>query len=122
MRAELVIDALHMAARNYPLAPGVIFHSDHGSQYLSQAFADAGHFCCFCGSGSGALRRVRSRSSQVKGACGRRCARALRAPLDLRASAAPFGQVLAGRPGPARQGAQRPRTSLAGDLPVKIVE
>ena len=41
MRAELVIDALHMAARNYPLAPGVIFHSDHGSQYLSQAFADA---------------------------------------------------------------------------------
>ena len=46
----------------------------------------------------------------------RRCARALRTPLDLRASAAPFGQVLAGRPGPARQGAQRPRTS-AGDWP-----
>jgi transposase InsO family protein len=32
MRAELVIDALRMAARNYPLAPEAIFHSDHGSQ------------------------------------------------------------------------------------------
>ena len=41
MRAELVIDALRMAARNYPLAPEAIFHSDHGSQYLSQAFAEA---------------------------------------------------------------------------------
>jgi transposase InsO family protein len=41
MRAELVIDALRMAARNYDLAPGAIFHSDRGSQYLSQAFAEA---------------------------------------------------------------------------------
>jgi transposase InsO family protein len=41
MRAELVIDALRMAARNYELAPEAIFHSDRGSQYLSQAFADA---------------------------------------------------------------------------------
>ncbi len=43
MRAELVIDALRMAARNYPLHPGAIFHSDRGSprQYLSQAFAAA---------------------------------------------------------------------------------
>jgi transposase InsO family protein len=41
MRAELVIDALRMAARNYQLAPEAIFHSDHGSQYLSQAFAEA---------------------------------------------------------------------------------
>ena len=32
MRAELVIDALRMAARNYPLAPEAIFHSDRGSQ------------------------------------------------------------------------------------------
>ena len=39
MRAELVIDALHMAARNYDLEPGAIFHSDRGSQYLSCAFA-----------------------------------------------------------------------------------
>ena len=39
--------------------------------------------------GSGALRRVRGRSSQVKGACGVAAARALRAPLDLRASATP---------------------------------
>lgn len=41
MRAELVIDALRMAARNYSLEPGAIFHSDRGSQYLSQAFAEA---------------------------------------------------------------------------------
>jgi putative transposase len=40
MRAELVIDALRMAARNYDLEPGAIFHSDRGSQYLSQAFAE----------------------------------------------------------------------------------
>src|SRR6187401_1031089 len=41
MRAELVIDALRMAARNYPLAPKAIFHSDRGSQYRSEAFAEA---------------------------------------------------------------------------------
>jgi putative transposase len=40
MRAELVIDALRMAARNYCLEPGAIFHTDRGSQYLSQAFAE----------------------------------------------------------------------------------
>jgi putative transposase len=31
MRTELVTDALRMAARNYPLAADVIFHSDRGS-------------------------------------------------------------------------------------------
>lgn len=41
MRAELVIDALDMAARNYDLAPGAIFHSDRGTQYMSGAFAEA---------------------------------------------------------------------------------
>jgi putative transposase len=41
MRASLVIDALRMAARNYCLEPGAIFHSDRGSQYLSQAVAEA---------------------------------------------------------------------------------
>jgi putative transposase len=41
MRSELVIDALRMAARNYPLESGAIFHSDRGSQYLSRAFAEA---------------------------------------------------------------------------------
>src|SRR5436190_11709232 len=41
MRAELVIDAIRMAARNYPLAPEAIFHSDRGSQYRSEAFAEA---------------------------------------------------------------------------------
>jgi putative transposase len=41
LRTELVIDALHMAARNYSLAPGAIFHSDRGTQYTSTAFATA---------------------------------------------------------------------------------
>jgi pimeloyl-ACP methyl ester carboxylesterase len=36
-----VIDALRMAARNYPLAQGPIFHSDRGTQYTSAAFAAA---------------------------------------------------------------------------------
>jgi transposase InsO family protein len=40
MRAELVIDALRMAARNYDLEPEAIFHTDRGAQYLSQAFAE----------------------------------------------------------------------------------
>lgn len=40
MRAELVADALRMAARNLPFRRGVtIFHSDRGSQYLSAEFA-----------------------------------------------------------------------------------
>jgi len=41
LRAELAIDALTMAARNYPLAQGAIFHSDRGTQYTSAAFAAA---------------------------------------------------------------------------------
>lgn len=40
MRAELVCDALTRAARNQRLRPGAIFHSDRGSQYMSQTFAD----------------------------------------------------------------------------------
>src|SRR5674536_173759 len=40
MRTDLVIDALEMASRNYPLAAGAIFHSDQGTQYTSQAFAN----------------------------------------------------------------------------------
>jgi putative transposase len=40
LRAELVIDALQMAARNYQLADDVIFHSDRGTQYTSDAFAE----------------------------------------------------------------------------------
>ena len=39
MRADLVADALDMAARNYPLADDCIFHSDRGVQYLSKQFA-----------------------------------------------------------------------------------
>jgi putative transposase len=40
MRAELVVDALRMAVRNYNLEPKVISHTDRGSRYLSQAFAE----------------------------------------------------------------------------------
>jgi transposase InsO family protein len=39
MRAELVIDALDMAARNHDLAGGCIVHHDHGSQYTSGSYA-----------------------------------------------------------------------------------
>jgi transposase InsO family protein len=40
LRTELVIDALRMTARNYCLQSAAIFHTDRGSQYLSQAFAE----------------------------------------------------------------------------------
>ncbi len=39
MRAELVIDALHMAAWNYALADGAIYHSYRGTQYLRNILA-----------------------------------------------------------------------------------
>ena len=41
LRTDLVIDALRMAARNYPLLEGAIFHSDRGTQYTSASFAAA---------------------------------------------------------------------------------
>jgi transposase InsO family protein len=41
LRTELVVDALTMAARKYPLVDGAIFHSDRGTQYTSVAFAAA---------------------------------------------------------------------------------
>ena len=41
MRASLVVDALNMAARNYTLEPGCIFHSDRGAQYASAEFRQA---------------------------------------------------------------------------------
>ncbi len=40
MRASLVGDALSMAAKQREPAPGVIFHSDRGSQYTSKEFAN----------------------------------------------------------------------------------
>jgi putative transposase len=39
MRTDLVCDALDMAAGNYALAEGCIFHSDRGTQYMSEQFA-----------------------------------------------------------------------------------
>lgn len=41
MRADLVCDALAMAARNYTLAEKFVFHSDRGVQYTSDQFAKA---------------------------------------------------------------------------------
>lgn len=41
MRADLVCDALAMAARNYPLADEFVYHSDRGTQYTSDQFAKA---------------------------------------------------------------------------------
>ncbi len=40
MRADLVADALRMAAQVRGNLDGAIFHSDHGAQYGSRAFAD----------------------------------------------------------------------------------
>lgn len=39
LRTDLVCDALDMAVRNYDLAPRCIFHSDRGTQYMSDQFA-----------------------------------------------------------------------------------
>lgn len=41
MRAELVVNAITMAATHNQLAGGAIFHSDRGSQYTSKVFRDA---------------------------------------------------------------------------------
>jgi putative transposase len=41
MREELVVDALRMALRRRRPEPGLIHHSDHGSQYVSLGFGQA---------------------------------------------------------------------------------
>jgi putative transposase len=41
MRAELVVDALQMAVARRRPEPGLIHHSDQGSQYVSLAFGQA---------------------------------------------------------------------------------
>ena len=40
MRTDLVTAALDMAAANFPLVEDAIFHSDRGTQYTSEAFAE----------------------------------------------------------------------------------
>jgi transposase InsO family protein len=40
MRTGLVADALRMAAHTRGSLDGAVFHSDHGAQYVSRAFAD----------------------------------------------------------------------------------
>ena len=61
--------------------------------------------------GSRALRRVRGRSSQVKGAWRRRCREGAARPPGPASLCGPFRAGLAGRPGACPTGAQRPRTS-----------
>lgn len=39
-KTPLIEDAIRMAARNHDIKPGAIFHSDRGSNYTSQQFAD----------------------------------------------------------------------------------
>jgi putative transposase len=41
MRSELVVDALQMAVARRRPGPGLIHHSDQGSQYVSLAFGQA---------------------------------------------------------------------------------
>ena len=41
MRTELVLDALHAAQRTRGTLDGATFHTDHGAQYTSKAFAAA---------------------------------------------------------------------------------
>jgi putative transposase len=36
MQTSLINESIAMAARNYDLRPGCIFHSDRGTQYTSQ--------------------------------------------------------------------------------------
>ena len=40
MKTSLVVDALRMAIANEHPAPGLIFHSDQGSQYCSHVFQE----------------------------------------------------------------------------------
>jgi transposase len=62
------------------------------------AFADkvadiVGHFCCFCGSVRGRCAGCGAAPPRSRAPGGVAAARALRAPLDLRASAAPSGRA-----------------------------
>jgi len=50
MRTELICDAITMAATNVELQPGVVFHSDSGTQYTSAQFAAHLHLYGITGS------------------------------------------------------------------------
>jgi hypothetical protein len=79
MRTELVVDALQMATWRRRPPPGVIVHSDRGSQggfnRSSQHLDHGGVWWRVRGSGGRSVRRVRGGSGQRIGRCGRRCAR-----------------------------------------------
>ena len=57
MRAELVVDALQMAVTRRRPKPGLIDHSDQGSQYVSLAFGHAAR--------EAGIREVRARTTSV---------------------------------------------------------
>ena len=56
METSLVLDALQMAVRDRGPAPGLVHHSDRGSQYASEDYQDAlrsiGAHCSMSGAGN----------------------------------------------------------------------
>jgi transposase InsO family protein len=68
LKTELVLDAVNMAIYNRRPVPGLIHHSDQGSQYTSVEFAskltEAG-FLPSMGSGDGCLRQLHGREFRL---------------------------------------------------------
>jgi len=80
------------------------------------------HFCCFCGSVRGRCAGCGAAPPRSRAPGGVAAARALRAPLDLRASAAPSGRAC-GQAGGLPVGVRSaPEPQPGGWPPVKIVE
>jgi putative transposase len=61
MRSELVVDALQMAVTRRRPEPGLIHHSDQGSQYVSLAFGQAARDAGIARSMGSKGRRLRQR-------------------------------------------------------------
>jgi len=80
------------------------------------------HFCCFRGSVRGRCAGCGAAPPRSRAPGGVAAARALRAPLDLRASAAPSGRAC-GQAGGLPEGVRSaPEPQPGGWPPVKIVE